>query len=293
MQNRRATQTYALYRLAYLLANALPRSWSLHIATRLADSYWRRADQERRMIRDNLRLVLREPLTEWAPMVREVFRNFATYLAEFFIAHRLTAARIRLEGLEETQERLRAHMPCIALSAHLGNWELGALLLRRAGLPMGAVALSHLNPRVNRLFDRQRLRGGVGVIPLGFRASTQCMTWLRNGGVLGIVGDRNFGRRGIPVRLFGRDVAMPPGPAMLSLRSGAPLVPIFLIREAPWCFRFYSEEAIVPPRGRWTSSQVTELTQRYTDVLAQYVRRFPSQWLMFQRLEIGSSSHAA
>lgn len=149
---------------------------------------------------------------------------------------------------------------------------------------MSAVALTHANRRVNRLFDNQRRRCGVDVIPLGAQTASRCLRALHEGRLLGLVADRDYGAEGVVVEFFGHRWLMPRGPAVLSLRSGAPVVPVFMIRQAPGAFHFYMEPPLWPPQGPWDERHVQQLVQAYAHVIERYVRRFPTQWLMFQSI---------
>jgi len=269
-------QGYARYWLAHAISRAFPPGGNLWMAERLADAYWDLAVTERAAIRSNLAAILGRPIDDDSPMVREVFRGFGRYLAEFFVADRLTPSQLVIEGLDALAGVLPPRQGAIVLTAHLGNWELGAISLHRAGYAVSAVALPHENPRVNALFDRQRRRCGVEVVPLGLGAGSRCLEALRSGRLLGIAGDREFGRNGIRVDFLGRSTVLPRGPATLSLRARAPVVPMFLVREGPWRFRFHVEPPILPERAT-----VEQLTQRYAAAIERHVRRFPEQWIVF------------
>ena len=277
------------YEMGRWMTGALPKRRCRWLADRLADWHWSHAPaEERRAVSANLSVILGEPVDEDSPLVRSVFHHFGYYLTEFLGAHRPDGAPI-VEGCDALARALRAERGAMVLSAHIGNWEVGGAVLARMGFPTHVVALPHRDPRVNAFFDEQRARCGVGVVPLGPRATRHSMDLLRAGEVLGILGDREFGDNGITVSLFGRQALVPRGPAVLSLRTGAPVIPIFFIREAPGQFRFYVEPAIRPPapmqNGGAVPHAVQALTQRYTDRLAAYIKRFPTQWVVFQPFE--------
>ncbi|MBI3087589.1 MAG: lysophospholipid acyltransferase family protein [Candidatus Omnitrophica bacterium] len=264
------------------LTAVLPRSSCEWIAERLADAQCRRAAHDREAVRANLSLLLNRRLPADAPEIREVFRQFAQYLLEFLSAHRARSSS-RVEETAAVTAGLRPGQGAVILSAHLGNWELGAVALHRAGCRMSVVALPHGNPRVNEIFEGQRRRCGVEVIPLAARGSTaRCLQRLREGWLLGILGDREFGRNGIPVTFLDRVCLLPKGPALLSLRSGAPAVPVFVMREGPWRLRFHVEPPIPPSLARGKADPVQCLTQLYAQSIERMVRRFPTQWVMFQ-----------
>jgi KDO2-lipid IV(A) lauroyltransferase len=286
--------SYCLNQLAQWLNRTLPPDGRVWLAERLADLQWRRSPRDRAGVQANLTVVLDHAVSEGSPAVREVFRNFARYLVEFLGAHRSREPEMVIEESGRVVSAIQPLQRGIFLSAHLGNWELAAMLLRRLGFRVGVVALPHRDLRVNQFFNRQRLRCGVEVIALDTRAAARCIELLRTGWMLGILGDREFGQQGMVVSFFGRRAVVPRGPAILSLRTGAPVIPVFLIREEPGRFRFYVEPPIWPPsaaeprgpargsQGQRVDTHVHQLTQAYVTVIERYVRRFPSQWLMFQ-----------
>ena len=304
---------YFKYRFGQWMSGWMPEAGAWRIAETLSDIQWRRATDDVETVRRHLRLAVGSPVSADSLVVREVFRNFGRYLVEFFQGHRVRGLEVRIEGahhLEAARERGRG---AILVSAHLGNWELlGAVLVRRLGLPLSAVALPHGEARLDGLFNRQRERFGLKVIPLGAGAGAQCLRVLRQGGVIGLIGDWDFADTGLPVSMFGRIARLPRGPALLSLRSQAPLVPIFMLREGTWTFRVCIEPPIWPqdkaspgpikPQARTSPSSVVPqarsrhdamlqaLTQPYATVLERYLHQAPTQWILFDRLLVTEGS---
>lgn len=271
------------YRIAQWVSERIPASWALWIAQRLADGQWRRDAARRAGVRANLSLLLGESIAPSDPRIRDVFRNFARYLVEFLTIHRVSSPVVRAEGAEHLREAQRHRRGIIVLTAHLGNWEVGAVLLQRMGWPMAAVALPHEEAGTNALFDAQRRRCGIEVLPLARGVTQQCLQRLRRGEALGLLGDLDFIGEGVEVPFCGRQVRLPRGPALLSVRSQAPVVPVFCIREGNWSFRLCLEPPILPPRHPDHES-VTQLTAAYAAVLERYVTRTPEQWLVFRPL---------
>lgn len=274
--------SYLNYRVAQWLTTTLPTAAAFGFAERLADVQWRWSTTDRRAVQANLSRILGTPPPASSPMVREVFRHFGRYLVEFFTMHEVKDPGIRLEGDEHLARALRAGRGAIALTAHLGNWELAAVTVRRMGIPLTAVALPHQDPRMDRLFNQQRQRCGVDVIPLGPDAAQLSLRLLRRGSVLGLLGDREFTQHGIAVPVGNGQLLLPSGPAILSLRSQAPMVPLFLLREGVWKFRFCIEPPIWPSARGSTTASIRQLTGTYAAVLERYLKRFPDQWLMFR-----------
>lgn len=275
----------AAYRLAQRLSRRLPPAAAFRCAERVADLWACVAPRERAAIRGNLSLALGTPAPE-AALVREVFRNFGRYLVEFFTIHQTPRPTVAIEGYEHLLEARRHGRGVVLLTGHLGNWELGAVLLRRLGFPVAVVALPHDDADMDRLFTRQRQRCGLEVIPVGRDAARRSLQRLREGCLLGLLGDREFGGHGVSVRAFRREMVLPRGPAILSLRARAPVLPVFLIREGRWAFRLCLEPALQPDDGPGGGSPVQHLIQRYARILERYVQRAPAQWLLFQPIEV-------
>ena len=273
---------YVGYRLAQRLSVRLAPPAAFRCAEAIADTQWRWARGKRAIVQANLSR-LRGGMVPWdSPLVREVFRNFGRYLVEFFTIHRVARPEVRLDGADYLEEGRRRRRGVILLTAHMGNWEVGAALIRRMGFPVTVLALPHDDPHMDRLFNAQRRRCGVNVVPVGSEGARRGLQSLRDGGLVGLLGDQVFTEDGVAVPFCGSRLLLPRGPAVLSLRSQAPIVPTFLIREGPWKFQLRFEPPIWPPPARQpTDESVLGLVQGYAAVFEGYLRRFPEQWLMF------------
>lgn len=280
---------YALYRLGDAVQRALPPGPLLALTDWVADVRWRFAKRDRRHSSLNLSMVLGRPIAPDAEEVREVFRHFGRYLAEFLAGPRWLGGQLRVEGLEPLNHALLDAKAAsrkggvIVLTGHIGNWEVGAMAIRQMGWPSTALALPHADPKINAFFNRKRTHFGAEVIQTGPSAFRQCAAALRRGTVLGLVGDRDFGGTGVRLPFFGHPVRMPRGPALLSLLTGAPILPVVVAREGPWRLRFVLGETIYPPReGRADDAVVRNLTAAYARFLEHGIRTYPTQWLMLQ-----------
>ncbi|MBI3324090.1 MAG: lysophospholipid acyltransferase family protein [Candidatus Omnitrophica bacterium] len=275
------TSRYRYYRLAGALNAALPARVCVWLAERFGEGQWRKSARDRSAVQANLALITGRRIEPFGPEVREVFRNFGRYLLEFLNVDRLALSDVTIDGAPAAMAALKSDQGAVILSAHVGNWELGAVALSRLGHRFAVVALPHTDPRVNAWFNVRRQAAGIEVVAPGPGATGRCVSLLRDGVLLGVVGDREFGFGGIEVSLFGRRVRIPRGPALLSLRCGVPAIPTFVIRESFGRFRLFLEPPIRPETG---PGGMKALAQQYADVIERYLRRFPEQWLMFREL---------
>lgn len=281
---------YLLYPLGNLLCFLLPRRFCYGVARWLADRFSARVPQDWEAVRKNLQVVLETP--EVPPeRIREVFRNFAMYLVDFFRFSRLTPAEVRrwvrIEGLENMEAALQEGKGAIGITAHLGNYELAAAVLSLMGMSVSAVVLTHQNERVDRFFTRQRARVGVSGIPIqkiGRKEFLEeSLQALRANRILGLVADRDFFHHGIDLPLFGKMTQIPTGAAAFSLRTGAPIVPSFLVREADGHYRFIIESPIHCPKGVPREEAIRSATEVSLQVMARTIRQYPTQWYMFHQ----------
>ena len=274
---------YWHFRLAEALSRWLPAAAAIALAERLAETRYAQAAGHRATVQANLRLAGLQPAA-----AREVFRNFGRYLVELFRIRTLAREAFTVEGAEHLAEAHSRGRGVIALTAHVGHWELGAAAIRALGLPIAAVALPHQDAGVNRLFDAQRRRWGVDVIPLDTHATARCLEQLRRGGAVGLLGDIAFGGHPAPARMFGQPVLLPRGPAVLAARAKAPILPVILLRERPFRFRLVIEPPLLPERPN--QHGITALAEACAAAMERMIRRAPEQWLLMQPLQPASQA---
>src|SRR6185503_13145640 len=103
---------------------------------------------------------------------------------------------------------------------------------------------------------------------------------LRGGALVAILLDQNASRReGVFVPFFGRLASTSRSAATLSIRTGTPILPLFIRRETDGRHRITVEPAIAPPAGGSTEEGIVEMTRRCTEAIEAAVRRTPEQWL--------------
>ena len=285
-----------LYRLGQWLARGLPERGAYWLGARLADLYRWCAWRDARVVRENLRAVLGDDRGRVDHATRELFRQFSGYLVEFFrirtVDRAFIASRVEVTGLEHLTGAIADGRGAIVLAAHLGNWELAGGVIHALGVPISAVALNHPNPRVTEFFNRRRRAYGLGVIPMG-QATRPCLTALRQRRVVALLADRDFSHHAaVSVPFFGRLTWIPRGPAVLSVRTRRPVVPVFLVRLQPGRFRLICEPAIPPPETADDEATVEALTRQYVAVMERVIRAYPAQWFLFHAFWHPWQSHS-
>ena len=278
---------YLLYRIGAFLALTLPIKIAYRIADISGTVYYFLAKRDRKIVTDNIKVVLNrsENIHKISKISRHVFINFARYLVEFFRTPSLDLKyiekHIKIEGRENLDKALDLGKGAVLLSAHLGNWELGAAILSMLGYKINIIAWAHKNSLINNFFLQQRQSKGIMVIPLG-AGVRKAFSALRNNEIVALLGDIDYTKpeTGIKVKLFGRDTVLPKGPAAFSLKTAAPIVPIFLLREKANKFRFVLTKPIIFKPLRNAESDLIALTEKVAKVIEFYVARYPGQWFM-------------
>lgn len=279
---------FLVYRLAAFLAERMPWRLTYAAAEALAVLEMGFLPRDRQAVAENLEAVLGKlPPADRRRLVKEVFRNFARYLVEFLSFSKMDRAflekRFRFTGKEHLDEALGRGRGVILISAHVGNWELGGAYVSLRGYPLSVVALPHADGRVTRFFTEQRTRKGMDVILLGGSAR-RAFSALKANRILALLGDRDFTARGFVLPFFGRETLIPRGPALLSIKTGAPILPCSVAREGDG-FHLAVEHpvSVQEPSGSDEESRARNLTAVYLTRLEAMIRRYPTQWYLFRR----------
>ena len=281
---------YYWLKLAELLSRLFPRRMSYGIARRLADVYLAFDKRGRDSVMANLRQIQVSGGVALSPralhsLARENFLNFAKYLVDFFKFLRLDRKRmdriVHFGNVPAVLDGLLQHgKGIIFVSAHLGNWELGAAALAALGYQLNAVALWVPDENLNGLYQHYRISRNINPIPFG-RAARECIRALRRNEIVAVVGDRDFTVAVHTVEFFGRPARLPDGPAKLALATGAPLLPIFMIRLPDDTFAYILDEPIWADKKQHS---VDDVMRRIAVALECVIRQHSEQWFLFHNL---------
>jgi KDO2-lipid IV(A) lauroyltransferase len=219
-------------------------------------------------------------------IARKTFRHFGRMLVAVLRTSTLTPDRI-LERVEfDGEERIRAALAAgkgaIIVVGHFGYWEMHGVAHALVLSPLSVLARPLDNPYLDALVERMRRVTGNRVI---YRqgAMRKVLRALQANEVVAIPIDQHIqGANAVTVDFFDRPAATTSALAMLALRTGAPLVPGFSLPLPGGRYRLIYEHPVeLPPAG--ATDPVRDLTQRCSDVLEMYVRRYPHLWLWMHR----------
>jgi Kdo2-lipid IVA lauroyltransferase/acyltransferase len=243
--------------------------------------------RQRRRIHHNLLFALDQDLSEADrnEIAGRVLRFFAkNWLELFYYAGEKkqdVRGRITLEGIEHLDRALAKGKGVIAVSGHVGNYGLLGTQLTERGYDFTVVIREPKNPIIASIYEKGR--GMMGLRTFSTAPERQffknTMKALSRNGILCLIADENKRTGGVFVDFFNRPASTPPGPAALALRTGAAIVPIFITRKPDNSQHITILQEIVWRKTGDAAADVQTITQLFTTVIEQRIRRDLAQWM--------------
>ena len=224
-------------------------------------------------------------------LAKEIFFHFTltplemVYLiAHFFPLERLFL-KIKIKGKEHLDEALAKRKGVIALGAHLGAFTLLGTRLAVEGYPVNIMINQGNFPKLwNRLNAYQGIVGQKIFSPKPITASIKkSLNCLHRNEILYLVADEQQRRGGIPVPFFGQTAFTPSGPALLALKTGASILPMFVLRENRIQWTLVIGPPITIEQTSHDKQDIKTLTAKFTKVIEDAIRQTPSQWAWLNR----------
>lgn len=263
----------------------LPLGWRYGIARFVADRVYNRHRGIWRNTRSNVRHVLGTDAEERDVdrIARQCARNTGRYYADIVGMHRMNVRKffsndLILEGLNYVTDAQGAGRGVVLASAHYANPEFAVQALAAAGLQVMALVEPLEPPPLGELMRRLRTVHGHDYQPVSFGAIKKAMAWLRGGGVVAILIDRDIQKRGVEIDFCGAPARFPTGAVDLALRTDAVLVPGWVRREGGFKIR----AVLGPPldlvvTGSADADARTN-TARLLALFEKHLKEDPGQW---------------
>jgi KDO2-lipid IV(A) lauroyltransferase len=225
---------------------------------------------------------------EHTQILRSEYRNLGWLLAEFCQMRKYTPENtrgfLRYAGLQNYLEARQTGQGVLVLTGHLGAWELSSFYHSLMGYPMSMVIRRLDNELVDRLVNSVRCLHGNKVVHKDDFARG-LISAMRNGETVGILMDTNMTPpQGLFVDFFGTQACTASGMARVALKTGAVVLPGFLLWEQStqsYVLHFGAPLELI--RSADNEADIVANTALFTRVLEDYVRRYPGQWLWLHR----------
>ena len=262
----------------------LPARVGLWVGARLGDLAWAALPRRRTVALENLTRAFPErPAPELARVGRDSFRhlgmNFVESCVFYFRPPARLLSRVSIEGLSHFEAADAQGRGMLLLTAHYGNWELLAASHALARFPLSVVMRPLDSPAFEPILERFRLRSGVELITKR-RALTDIVDALRRRRMVGILLDQNASRReGVFVPFFGVPASTSKGMALIALRTGAPVLPVFIRRRPDGRHVVHADAPVPVP----SDGDVVAFTRAFNEAIEAAIRRAPEQWFWLHR----------
>src|SRR5580692_8090912 len=280
---------YFTVQLLILLMGALPRSMARAIGAALGDISLLLLPRLRAAGETNLKLAFPDwPQERRDRVLRNSVRNLGRQLAEFCRMSRYTRASIaavaRCEGEEHFLAAQARRQGTLVLTGHIGAWELSSFYHSLLGHPMALVIRRLDNPRVDALVNGIRGLHGNAVIHKDDFARG-LLSAMRSNQTVGILMDTNMTPpQGVFVPFFGVEACTASGLARVALKTGATVLPGFMVweeAEQKYVLRFSAPLELA--RTGDDAADILANTALFNRVLEETIRRYPDQWLWLHR----------
>jgi len=222
--------------------------------------------------------------SELKAIARQSFMNLSQSFFEVLLFpkfnRRFLDKFITIEGRENLDKVRSQGKGGILLTAHFGNWELSAVWAGLNGYPISVLAREQKKSQLNFLLNKYRSNTGIKVYTKGL-AVRDLIRALNKNEFVGIVGDQDAGRRGVFINFFKRPASTNPGPVLLALRTGAPILPCFIVRSG-FRHRIYVNPPLyvdVNEDEKNTQEIIKDKLQELNRILESYIWLYPGQWL--------------
>ena len=269
----------------------LPLRYRYGISVIISDRIyaWRRSIRE--ALRSNVRHVLGPDATdaEVDRIARECSRNAGRNYADVVGMHRMNVRKfyennLVLEGIDYVKQAQAQGRGVVMASAHYANPEFATQGLAEAGVEVFALVEPLQPPQLARLMYGLRNVHGHHYEPATFKGVKAAIAWLRKGGALAILVDRDIQKRGIELEFCGAKARFPTGAVDLAIRTNSVLIPGWVTREGG----FKTKARIGPPMDLIITpnhdEDVRVNSQRLLAIFERVLKADPTQWTVLERV---------
>ncbi|MCG6916407.1 MAG: lysophospholipid acyltransferase family protein [Deltaproteobacteria bacterium] len=266
------------------MAANLPLRFSWKLADFLGRVWFHLDRKHRQIALSNLKIARGEELSENERKViaRRNFIHLAQVVLELPYLRKLNPddldGYVAFHGVEHFEMALKKGRGVLLLASHFGNWELMALAFSLHYRPVHLVVRPLDSPFLDTLITKIRTRGGNQLIPK--KGSVQKMLrLLKAGDAVALLLDQNPAwYEGVFVPFFNEIACTNKTLGTIALRTGAPVVPVFNVRQPDGTYGVFFEPEIVLSISGDTTRDVEENTAKFNKIIETYIRRYPEQW---------------
>jgi KDO2-lipid IV(A) lauroyltransferase len=280
---------YQLTLLGFHLAGKLNISRGLRLGAVLGRFIFRILPRERKKALNSLQTAFPEKSeNERLLIAQKSFENLGKSFFELIFysknPHLPLDDFITVEGLEHFDQVLLQGKGVIAVTAHVGNWELLGMYIARKGYPVTAVAREINNEGIDQLMIEFRQKNGTPTILRKNDLGTvkRIIQTLRDNRLLAVLIDQDARVPAVFVDFFGKPARTPSGPVSIAMSTGTPILIGFIVREKDDRHRIIIKPAPIKELGE-KKENVLHNTWIITQMVEEIIRQYPDQWVWMHR----------
>lgn len=272
---------------------SLPLGVGYALARLLTELHFRLFPSRRHAVLTNLAVMMpRSTRRERIQVARRMMHSYNCMLFEFFRLPHLTRHEllrsVEVEGREHLERAVARGRGVVLASTHIGNWELGAVVLAHWGYTLHAVAGVQLTRWLTPALRETKSELAIHTVSQedGFR---KLLRALEHNDLVALMVDGDVYSHGVPVEFFGRELNFPSGPGVLAQRTGALILCGYCERLRPGRFHIRLEPALDPA----TFPSTAALNAAVAATVERHIREHLDQWCIFRPLWEGAPGVAA
>lgn len=282
-----ALYSLTAFKLARFAARWLPQMWARRLAAVIAWQIHERRPEAQSALRENLCALTGFGGEDLAALCRANVTNFAWMLSDYFrctAGHDSQALLAEWRGLEHIEAARARGKGVLIVTAHLGHWELGGLLLARNGLPLTVITLEEPDSALTRWRDEHRQRAGLKTVAVGpghAFSFVDIVQALRRNELVAMLVDRPYAGTGVPVTFCDRATEFSTAPALLWQHTHASVIPAFVIGNPTGRYTAFAEPSLDFTRGPDPNLDLLRNTQLLASQFEYIIRQRPDQWFNY------------
>jgi len=279
---------YVLYALLGSLVRLLSWHGVNRFGSRFAEFMFYCIPIRRSVTLNQLRMAFpHKPPNEIKAIALAAYRNLVISLLEVFWFSRLTPERIReavsMPDSSVMDSCLKEGKGLIMLGGHFGNWELIAVAVGLlTGHPLTIIVQRQRNVYVDAFMNKNRTMFGNKVVEME-KAPREIIASLRDNRVVAMLADQSGPQEGLFVNYFGRPASTHRGPAVFCVRTGAPIIMAFILRQPDGKYVVEFRKIDTENVSGSDENKVEQITARHVAVLEEYATRYPDHWLWMHK----------
>lgn len=284
----RDTIEYVLFCLIHRIARRLSYRTAERVGALLGSAVFSFTNFRKDVTLDNLAKAFPEkPPAELHAIARGAYRNYGIALLEFLWASNkppeVLIPLVRIVNPELMRQALEGKKGVLFLSGHYGAWEfLVPTASLQFGVQVATLVQLQRNAKIDAVIDAIRCRFGNSTIPMGV-SSRRVLTALAENKIIPLLADQSGPKEAVFVEFFERPAATHRGVAAFSLKSGAPIVMGFLVRQQDGTYTLTLEKVDQHDLHGYSEENIIELTRRHVAVLERWIRLHPDHWLWMHK----------